>query len=93
LNRWERETLDFQLLIQTTIQEIIQSIGKFEFVSTIDLNMGYYSIPLDEDSKKLCATILPFGIYLYNFSPMGIAVATDVLQRVMTDMFHNKAYF
>jgi len=23
---------------------------------------------------------------------MGIAVATDVFQQVMTDMFHNKAY-
>jgi len=52
--------------------------------------MGYYSIPLNEYSKKLCATILPFGIYQYNFLPMGIAVATDVFQQVMTNIFHDK---
>jgi hypothetical protein len=35
-----------------TIPEILQSIGSFVYATTLDLSMGYYSIPLDEEAKK-----------------------------------------
>ena len=32
-------------------------------------------------------TILPWGLYSYNMLPMGIAVATDVFQQAMGELF------
>jgi hypothetical protein len=33
---------------------------KFKYATPIDLNMGYYSIPLDKEAKKLCVISLPW---------------------------------
>ena len=41
------------------IHEVIQNLGKFEFATCLDLNMGYYSMKLDEESKGMCVTCLP----------------------------------
>ena len=54
---------------------------------TIDLNMGYYSMAMDEKSKYLCVTCLPWGLYRYKMLPMGIKVATDVFQSAMANLF------
>ena len=35
------------------MHDIIPSIGKFKYVTTIDLIMGYYSMLLDEKAKKM----------------------------------------
>ena len=70
-----------------TIQELMQSIQKFLYATTIDLNMGYYSIPLKKESKGLCTICLPFGLYEYQFLPMGISVASDIFQELMSSLF------
>jgi hypothetical protein len=36
---------------------------KFKYATTIDLNMGYYSMPLNEDAKQLFVISLPWGLY------------------------------
>jgi hypothetical protein len=53
----------------------------FRYATTIDLNMGYYSMPLSEEAKKLCVISLPWGLYQYNMRPMGIKPATDIFQQ------------
>ena len=65
------------------IHEIIQTMGLFKYATYVDLNMGYYSMDLDEESKKRCVTCLTWGLYAYNMLPMGIKVATDIFQEVM----------
>jgi hypothetical protein len=55
----------------------------------LDLNMGYYSMPLDNDAKALCVTILPWGLYQYNALPMGIKPATDIFQERMLSLFYD----
>ena len=51
--------------------------------------MGYYSMKLDDEARKRCVTLLPWGLYSYNMLPMGIAVATDVFQEAMGELFNN----
>jgi hypothetical protein len=53
----------------------------------IDLNMGYYSMPLSKEAKKLCVITLPWGLYQYNMLPMGIKPATDIFQQRMGALF------
>jgi hypothetical protein len=47
--------------------------------------MGYYHIPLDQYSQKLCTTILPWGKYHYLRLPMGIKNSPDIFQNIMAD--------
>ena len=34
------------------INEILQELGAFRYATCLDLNMGYYSMELDDESKK-----------------------------------------
>ena len=67
------------------IAEIIQRLEKFVSATALDLSQGYYSIPICEESQKLCTTILPWGKYAYQRLPMGIACAPDIFQSIMLD--------
>ena len=49
--------------------------------------MGYYYIPLDEETKKLCTPILPWGKYNYKQLPTGVASAPDIFQEIMNNLF------
>ena len=42
--------------------------------------MGYYRIILDPDLSKICTIILPWGKYVYQRLPMGIAGSPDIFQ-------------
>ena len=54
--------------------------------------MGYYHIPLDEASQKLCTMILPWGKYLYSRLPMGIKNSPDIFQSIMMDLLGDLDY-
>ncbi len=69
--------------------EIFRGMEKFKYATTLDLNMGYYSMPLHDDSKALCVTVLPWGLYQYNALPMGIKPATDIFQERMSSLFYD----
>jgi hypothetical protein len=69
------------------IPEIFRGMEKFQYATTLDLNMGYYSMPLSEKSKQLCTTVLPWGLYRCNALPMGIKPAADILQERMSTLF------
>ena len=66
LNKWV-EIDPFPL---PRINESLQKLEKFKSATALDLSLGFYTIPLDEESKKLCSTILPWGKYAYERMPM-----------------------
>jgi transposase InsO family protein len=68
------------------VSDLLQRLTGFRYASAIDLSMGYYHIPLDEYSQKLCTTILPWGKYRYKRLPMGIKNSPDVFQAVINDL-------
>ena len=49
--------------------------------------MGYYHVPLAEESTKLCTTIFPFGKFQYLCLPMGIKNSPDVFQSIINNIF------
>jgi len=71
------------------IPDIFQGMEKLKFATTIDLNMGYYSMPLAEESKHLCVISLPWGLYCYEVLPQGIKPATDIFQQRMNSLYYN----
>jgi hypothetical protein len=69
------------------IPDIFCGMEKFRYATTIDLNMGYYSMPLSDEAKKLCVISLPWGLYQYNMLPIGVKLATDIFQQRMGALF------
>jgi hypothetical protein len=69
------------------IPDIFRGMERFRFATTIDLNMGYYSMPLLENSKRYFVTSLPWGLYQYNMLPMGVKPATIIFQQRMSALF------
>jgi dihydroorotate dehydrogenase len=73
---------------------MIRSMEGFTFASALDLNMGYYHIKLDTDAQKLCTIVFPLlmGKYKYKRLPMGIKIAPDVFQNVMSKIVQDMEY-
>jgi len=69
------------------IPDIFRGMECFHFATTIDLNIGYYSMPLSKKAKQLSVISLPWGLYKYNMLPMGIKPATDIFQQRMGTLF------
>jgi hypothetical protein len=57
---------------------MIRSMEGFTFASVLRLNMGYYHIKLDQ--------------YKYKRLPMGIKIALDVFQNVMSKPVQDMEY-
>jgi hypothetical protein len=70
-----------------TIDELFQDIKGFEFASVVDLNMGYLSIPLTDESKALLTIVTMFGFFECCVLPMGVNPATDIFQSRMVGVF------
>ena len=70
------------------IQDTIMTIGKFTYVTIINLVMSFYAMLLVDECKKYCSTVLPWGTYSYNMLlPMGLCISTDVFQARLGKLF------
>jgi hypothetical protein len=45
------------------IAQMLQDLEKIAYATSLDFNMGYYTIKLDSDAQKLCIIVTPFGKY------------------------------
>jgi hypothetical protein len=68
---------------------MLQELEKFYYATSLDLNMGYYTIKLDPDAQKLCTIVTPFGKYQYLRLPMGVSCSPDIFQENMSDLMQD----
>ena len=69
------------------IEEVIWKMNGFTFATCLDLNRGYYHFVLDEESRKLCGIVLPWGRYSYARLPQGLMPSSDIFQSYMMNIF------
>ena len=50
--------------------------------------MQFYTFELDEESKKLCTIVTPFGPYCYNRVPMVLKISPGYVQARMEETLH-----
>ena len=68
------------------IADTLQQLEGFTFATALDLNMGYYTIPLAECSKDITTIVTEFGKFRYTCLPMGMVISGDVLQSKVYDL-------
>jgi len=47
------------------IAHLLQYIGRYSYVSALDLSMGYYHFKLDKKLQDMSTFVLPWGLYKY----------------------------
>jgi len=74
------------------IQDMLLNLEGFQYATALDLNMGYYHVKLDADSRKLCTIVLPFGKFEYQRLPQGICNGPDIFQEKIYELFDGMEY-
>jgi Reverse transcriptase (RNA-dependent DNA polymerase) len=65
---------------------MLLNLEGFQYATSLDLNMGYYHIELNPNSKRLCTIVLPFGKLEYQRIPMGLCNSPDIFQEKMSEL-------
>ena len=65
------------------MEELLEKIAGHERYTTLDLNSGYWQIPMDPESIPKTAFTCKFGTFEYLRMPFGLTNAPATFQRVM----------
>lgn len=65
------------------IDDLIDKVGHAKYVSTIDLQKGYYQIGLTERAKLISAFTTHLGLFQYKVMPFGMINAPATFQRII----------
>jgi hypothetical protein len=76
----------------TKISTTLQELEGFTYATTLDLNMGYYTIRLDPTAHEMCTIIFPWGKYLYQRLPIGFARLAHIFQAEMGNLMATLEY-
>jgi hypothetical protein len=74
------------------INEYLQELGGSVIFSQIDMNMGYYQIPIREFDVYKTAFSLDMNHYEFTRMPFGLSNAPRTFQMAMNNMFNNIPY-
>lgn len=81
------ESVQREKFILPSVEQTLGLLAGARLFSKLDANMGFWQIPLAEESAKLTTFITPFGRYFFNRLPFGIASAPEHFQnRMVTEV-------
>ncbi|CAM4587848.1 unnamed protein product [Lepidochelys olivacea] len=63
--------------------ELLEKLGRAQFISTWNLTKGYWQVPLDESTKERSAFTTHVGLYEFNVLSFGLRNATATFQRLV----------
>ena len=53
------------------IDEVLEKLGRSKFFITMDLQNGFFHVPVKENSKYLTAFVTKEGLFEFNRAPFG----------------------
>ncbi|CAM4698892.1 unnamed protein product [Lepidochelys kempii] len=63
--------------------ELLEKLGRAQFISTLDLTKEYWQVPLDESAKEKLALIIHVGLYEFNVLLFGLRNAPSTFQKLV----------
>lgn len=75
------------------VDELIDRLGKAQFITTLDLTKGYWQIPVAPEARSKTAFVTPFGKYQFLTMPFGLMGAPSTFQRLMDDLLRDFSAF
>ena len=75
------------------VDELLDQLGKAQFITTLDLARDYWQVPMAEESRNMTAFITPFGQFEFTVMPFGLSGAPGTFQRIMDGVVVGKEEF
>jgi Reverse transcriptase (RNA-dependent DNA polymerase) len=66
------------------ISDILDSLGRAMYFSTLDLSQGYYQVEIEESDRNCTAFVTDKGQYRMKKLPMGLKINPSAFSRLMT---------
>ena len=70
----------------SSVDESLAKVGQRRIFTKLDCKSGFWQIPLSPKSRRLITFITPFGRFCFNRLPFGISTASELFQRMMTEV-------
>ncbi len=67
------------------IDALVMSLKDAKIMSLIDLEAGFWQVPVDEESAKLLTFSTPWGRFEYRRLPFGISIAPEIFHKAVVD--------
>uniref|UniRef100_A0A1X7T9K4 Reverse transcriptase domain-containing protein n=1 Tax=Amphimedon queenslandica TaxID=400682 RepID=A0A1X7T9K4_AMPQE len=68
------------------VEELLDTIGDAELITTLDLAKGYWQVPVNEKDREKTAFTSPRGLYQFKTMPFGLSGAPATFQRMMDEI-------
>ena len=75
------------------IDDLLNSLGSAEYITTLDLTKGYWQVPVHPNSQQKTAFITPFVKYEFLTMPFGLVGAPATFQRLMNGILADISTF
>ena len=79
-------TTKFDAYPMPRIDEMLDAVGKSNYLTTLDLTKGYWQVPMSQDDKAKTAFISPLGLMQFTVMPFGLSGAPATFQRLMDNI-------
>ncbi len=69
--------------------DCVQKAAHHNIYCCLDVNWGFWSLPLDDESREITAILTPFGLMEFTVTPFGIRNSPPEFQRMIDAVFVN----
>eukprot|EP00731_Ephydatia_muelleri_P001017 Em0001g1017a len=75
------------------IDDILDHLGKSQYISTMDLTRGYWQVPVEQQARPKTTFATPFGLFQFKMMPFGLQGAPATFQRFMDQVIQGMDSF